>query len=335
MEFRDQFISIILPVRNEEKYIAKCLSSVVNQNHGKIEYEIMVVDGMSTDKTQEIVKEFAVKHNNIKLFDNPNKIAPHALNVGIQHARGDVIIRIDGHVTIEKDYIYQCVEYLNKTDAECVGGVTINVNDSFLGKAIALAMSSSFGVGNARFRTSGKEGLVDTLAFGAYQKDVFEKIGTFDGEFVRAQDEEFNYRLRKFGGKIYFTPKIKSYYCTRASLRKLWSQYFQYGFWKIRVMQKHLKTMQPRQFVPAAFVFSLFFTGILGIFSNLMFLIFLSIILLYSTANLMATLKVGLKKGRRYIFILPIIFFTLHASYGFGFFAGLVKFSKNWINRKD
>jgi len=337
MELKDPLISIILPVRNEEKHITKCLSSIVNQNlkDNNLNYEILVVDGVSTDKTQEIVEEFAAKYKNIKIFDNPKKTAPHALNIGIKHAKGDVIIRVDGHTNVEKDFIYQCVKYLNKTKAECVGGVTVNVNNSFVGKAIALAMSSSFGVGNARFRTGGKEGFVDTLAFGAYRREVFKKIGTFAEEFTRAQDEEFNYRLRKFGGNIYFTPKIKSYYCTRSGLRKLWSQYFQYGFWKIRVMQKHFKTMQPRQFVPAAFVLSLISAGILSVFWEPMFWVFLSIILLYSTANLLATFKLVLKTRLKYVFVLPLIFFTLHSSYGFGFIWGLIKFSKFWIKEKD
>jgi cellulose synthase/poly-beta-1,6-N-acetylglucosamine synthase-like glycosyltransferase len=337
MELKDPLISIILPVRNEEKYIAKCLLSIVNQNSisKDMSYEILVVDGMSIDKTQEIIKEFEQKYKNITLLENPKETVPHALNIGIKHAKGDVIVRVDGHTNIEKDYIYQCVKYLKKTKAECVGGVTVNVNGSFVGKAIALAMSSSFGVGNARFRTGGKEGFVDTLAFGAYRRDVFDKIGTFTEEFTRAQDEEFNYRLRKFGGNIYFTPKIKSYYCTRSSLRKLWSQYFQYGYWKIRVMQKHFKTMQLRQFVPATFVLSLISTGIFSMFSNFIFWFFLSIVLLYSTANLLATFKLVLKKRLKYVFILPSIFFTLHASYGFGFLWGLLKFSKFWITEKE
>ncbi len=324
------FLSIISPIRNEEKYIDKCLDSLVNQDYDKKNYEILVVDGMSTDKTREIVKQFKSTYDNIKLFDNPNKTVPYALNIGIKNAIGNVIVRIDGHAVIEKDYLWQCVKYLESTGAECVGGVIESINETYIGKAIALAMSSPFGVGNARFRTSGEEGFVDCLAFGAYRREVFDKIGNFDEEFVRCQDDEFNYRLRKFGGKIFLTPKIKSYYYPRSNLKKLWRQYFQYGFWKIRVLQKHFKTMQLRQFVPPAFVFSLLTTGVVGLFSTNIFWLFLSILLTYLVTCFTVSFKIGLNKGLEYIKILPLIFFILHVSYGVGFLFGLIKFLKYW-----
>jgi len=330
IQFMSYFLSIISPIRNEEKYIDKCLASLVNQDYDKQNYEILVIDGVSTDKTREIVKQYESNYDNIKLFDNPNKTVPYALNIGIKHAIGDVIIRVDGHAVIEKDYLLQCVKYLKNTRAECVGGVIENINETYIGKAIALAMSSPFGVGNARFRTSGEEGFVDCLAFGAYRREVFDKIGNFDEEFVRCQDDELNYRLRKFGGKIFFTPKIKSYYYPRSNLKKLWRQYFQYGFWKIRVLQKHFKTMQPRQFVPPAFVFSLLTTGVLGVFSTRALWLFLSIILTYLVACFAVSLKISLKKGFEYLKILPIIFFMLHISYGLGFLFGLIRFLKYW-----
>ena len=325
------FLSIISPIRNEEKYIADCLTSLVSQDYDNNKYEILIVDGMSTDKTREIVKKFEKKYKNVKLLDNPNKTVPYALNIGIKHAVGNVIVRVDGHAVIEKDYLRKCVKYLKSTKAECVGGVIKSINETFIGKAIAYAMSSLFGVGNARFRTSGKEGYVDCLAFGAYRRELFDNIGCFDEEFVRCQDDEFNYRLRKFGGKIFLTPEIKSCYYPRSNLKKLWRQYFQYGFWKIRVLQKHFKTMQPRQFVPAFFVFSLMTTGVLGVFTKNVSWIFWSIIVMYIFACLTVSLKISLKNGFKYYAILPLIFFILHASYGLGFLWGLVRFSKYWI----
>lgn len=327
-------ISIITPIRNEEKYIAKCLTSLVNQDYDK-EYEILVVDGMSTDKTREIVKEFQNKHKNIKLLDNPDKTVPYALNIAINYARGEVIIRVDGHAVIENDYLSQCMEYLRRTNAECVGGVIESINTNFIGKAIALAMSSPFGVGNARFRTSGSEGYVDSLAFGAYQRKVFDKIGYFDEELVRCQDDEFNYRLRKFSGKIFLTPKIKAYYYPRSNLINLCHQYFQYGCWKIRVLQKHFKMMQLRQFVPPAFVLSLIISFSLGLFYKSMMGLFLFITASYTTVSLFASLRIARKKGSKFFLILIVIFAILHCSYGLGFLWGIIRFSPNWFKIKN
>ena len=326
-------ISIITPIRNEEKYIAKCLTSLVNQDYNE-EYEILVVDGMSIDKTREIVKEFENKYKNIKLLDNPDKTVPYALNIAIRNASGNVIIRVDGHAVIEKNYLSLCVEYLKRTNAECVGGVIESVNTSFIGKAIALAMSSPFGVGNARFRTSGGEGYVDSLAFGAYQRKVFDEIGYFDEELVRCQDDEFNYRLRKFGGKIFLTPKIKAYYYPRSNLKKLFRQYFQYGCWKIRVLQKHFKMMQLRQFVPPAFVLSLILSFSAGLFCKYMMWLFLLIAATYITFSLFASFRIARKKGSKYFWILSLIFAILHISYGMGFVWGMIRFSPYWIKKK-
>ncbi|MDZ7333332.1 MAG: glycosyltransferase family 2 protein [candidate division KSB1 bacterium] len=329
------FISIITPVFNEEKHIAKCLASLVEQDYDSTQYEILVVDGMSTDQTREIVTDFAKKYNNIKLFDNPNRTAPYALNIGLKHAKGDVIIRVDGHAIVQKNHLSLCIEYLQQTNVECVGGVIESINDTKLGKAIAMAMSSPFGVGNARFRTSSHmEGYVDTLAFGAYRQEVFKKIGVFDEEFERNQDDEFNYRLRKAGGKIYLTPKIKIYYYPRASIRKLWKQYFQYGFWKVRVMQKHLEMMQIRQFIPALFILAILASLMIGIFYRPFFWVFLTICVSYISLSFYSSLKISFVKKIDYLPLLPAIFACLHFSYGIGFYFGLLRFAKYWIGRR-
>jgi glycosyltransferase involved in cell wall biosynthesis len=317
--------SIISPIQNEEKYIEKCLDSLVSQDYDQNKYEILVIDGMSTDTTRTIVGEYAKKFKNIKLIDNPNKTVPYALNIGIKNAKGNVIIRVDGHASINEDYLKLCEKYLRLTKAECVGGVIESINKTYIGKAIALAMSSPFGVGNVRFRTNGKAGFVDCLAFGAYRKEVFDKIGYFDEQFIRCQDDEFNYRLRKYGGKIFLTPEIKSYYYPRSNLIKLWRQYFQYGYWKIRVLEKHFKMMQIRQFVPPVFVFSLITTGIFSLFSGYSYSVFLFIIMLYIIACFYFYLKISLKNGFRYTSFLPLIFLILHISYGLGFLWGIIR----------
>jgi len=202
------FVTVIVPERNEEKFITRCLESILHQDYGPEYFEVIVVDGISTDKTCEIIRHLQHEHGNLHLLDNPRRIVPTVLNLGLQRAQGEIIIRVDGHATIAPDYISRCVEMLAETNADCVGGPINSISENADGRAIALAMSSKFGVGNSRFRVAdGYEGYVDTLAFGAYKRSVFERIGFFDEELVRCQDDEFNYRLIKNGGKIFMTPK--------------------------------------------------------------------------------------------------------------------------------
>ncbi len=330
------FISVLVPIRNEEDHIAGCLRALVGQSYPAQRYEVIVLDGMSDDQTRRIVQDFCEYHPHlIQMVDNPQKIVPVALNIGLRVARGEVILRVDGHAEIAPDYLEKCVRHLREPGVACVGGYIESVNETYLGKAIALAMSSPFGVGNARFRTSGRPGLVDTLAFGAYRREVFQTVGEFDEELVRCQDDEFNYRLRKTGGKIFFTPEIRSTYYPRASLKKLWRQYFGYGFWKIRVLQKHLPMMQPRQFVPPLFVAALLFSLLLGGMGvPLGGVVLAAVAGSYALANLGASCYLAAQKGGRYLPALPLIFAILHISYGSGFLLGLIRFAPRWLPRR-
>ena len=325
-------LSIICPIRNEDVHIVDCLQSIMNQDYDPTRIEILVVDGMSNDRTREIVKELQKTDARIRLLDNPSRIVPAAMNIGIRHARGEVIVRVDGHAVISENYLTRCIEVLQKTGADCVGGPIDSINRTYLGRAIALAMSFPFGMGDSRFRTSNFEGYVDTLAFGAYRHAVFERIGLFDEELVRCQDDELNYRLRKFGGTIYMTPQIRSRYFPRANLRKLWRQFFQYGFWKVRVLQKHMRMMQPRQFAPGAFVGALLVTLSAGMVAKPLLMAFGGILATYLLANLLASGVLALKRGFRYFPLLPVVFGLLHFGYGAGFLLGLLKFSGRWKN---
>ncbi|HOT96885.1 MAG TPA: glycosyltransferase family 2 protein [bacterium] len=324
------FISIIMPIRNEEAYIANALASIQAQDYPADRYEVLVIDGMSDDRTRMIVKSQMESMPNLRLFDNPDQIVPHALNIGIAQSRGEIIIRVDGHVALEKNYLSLCIAYLERVrEADCVGGIIISMNSSFIGEAIALAMSSTFGVGNAYFRTrqeGDQEDFVDSVAFGAYRRQLFTRIGLFDEELVRCQDDEFNYRLRKSGGRIFLTPLIRSYYFSRTSLRALWRQYFQYGLWKVRVLQKHPTMMMPRQFVPLAFVTGLFGSFVLAPFWRPAVFLAMAILVAYLAMSLYFSIRICVKKGFRYLRVLPIIFFILHASYGLGFLLGLIRF---------
>jgi cellulose synthase/poly-beta-1,6-N-acetylglucosamine synthase-like glycosyltransferase len=317
---------VIVPARNEEEYIERCLDSLLNQRYERNAYEIIVVNGMSEDNTKQLILNYMHQTPNIFLLDNPHRYTSYALNLGIKTSQGDVIIILGAHSFARPDFIEANLRCLQKTGADCVGGPIETIGETFVARAIALAMSSPFGVGNALFRYSHKEGYVDTVSFGAYPRAVFKKVGLFDETFIRDQDDEFNYRLRKAGGKIFITPKIRSSYYSRASLRKLWLQYFEYGYWKVRVLQKHPRMFMVRQLVPLAFVSSLILSTALGIFNRASFLVFLLVLASYLTVSLAVSLVLSCKRGWNYFPILPLVFGCLHLSYGLGFLSGLVRF---------
>jgi glycosyltransferase involved in cell wall biosynthesis len=326
-------VTLILPIRNEARYIAQCLDAVLAQTYPRECLEILVVDGMSDDGTREIVNRSIAKISNLQspisnlfLLDNPERIVPTALNRGIQNARGEIIIRVDGHCVIARDYVRRCVGALHTVAADCVGGAIETLGETFTARAIALAMSSPFGVGGARFRYSTRAGYVDTLAFGAYRRAVFDRIGLFDEELVRNQDDEFNFRLTRAGGKIWLDPQIKSVYYSRGTLRGLWKQYYEYGFWKVRVIQKHGRPASLRHLVPAIFVLALC-VALVGTLVTQQWLWLLLIALPYVLASVTASLVVAARRDWRTLPLLPLVFFVLHCAYGVGFLFGLVR----WI----
>ena len=219
-----------------------------------------------------------------------------------------------------------------------MGGIINTINDTIKGEAIAMAMSCTFGVGNALFRFSDKETYVDTVAFGGYRRILLEKIGLLDEELVRNQDDELNFRVTNSGAKILLTPKIKSKYYGRGSYGKLWKQYFQYGYWKVRVIQKHGRPAALRHLIPMIFVIFLAVGGILSIFSGLARSGFSSIVALYLLLNIIFSAKLSIKKRKScFLYILPT-FPILHLSYGIGFLLGLLNFyiiKNNDITKKN
>lgn len=335
------FVSIILPIRDESSSLAYGLRAILSQDYPADRMEILITDGMSTDDTREQIRLFIDSLPGPEpvfiVLDNPGKIVSTGLNLALRRAKGDIILRVDGHTIIASDYVRQCVDVLQRSGADNVGGRMSAHGRTVFGEAVALATSTPFGVGGARFHYSNAEEWVDTVYMGAWPRRVFEKIGLFDEELVRDQDDEFNYRLRKQGGRILLSPAIRSEYIVRSTPRALWQQYYQYGFWKVRVLQKHPRQMSLRQFVPPAFVLSLIISALLA----LSFIPFLSpfILLLYLVANLFASIWTTIKKasGRSLLsifFLLPLVFAILHVSYGLGFLAGLLKFAKRWGDKQ-
>jgi hypothetical protein len=265
-----------------------------------------------------------------RIIDNPGKIVPTGLNAAIKQAQGEIIVRVDGHTVIETDYVRQCVLCLQESGADNVGGTMTAIGENAFATAVALATSTPFGVGGARFHYSTCDEWVDTVYLGAWSRRVFERIGLFDEELVRDQDDEFNYRLRQHGGRILLSQKIRSRYSVRSSPKALWRQYFQYGFWKVRVLQKHPRQMRPRQFIPPGFVLCLVLAAMLGFFTPAGAVMFACIAGLYLLANLMASLWVAVNNGWMGLLYLPFIFAILHLSYGTGFVWGLIRFANRW-----
>jgi succinoglycan biosynthesis protein ExoA len=328
------YVTVLLPIRNEEKSIESCLQAVLRQDYPADRMEIIIADGLSQDRTREIVARFQGKHSNLLLIDNPGLIVPTGLNAALTKAQGEIIVRVDGHTIIEPDYVSECVNALQRQPADNVGGKMNAIGRTAFGNAVAVATSSPFGVGSARFHYSNNEEFVDTVYMGAWRRDVFERIGLFDEELIRDQDDEFNYRLREHGGRILLTPKIKSQYTGRSNPRALWKQYFQYGLWKVRVLQKHPRQMSWRQFVPPVFVLSLLISTIMSAFTRAGAILLALAFGSYLIANLAASIYTASKRGWNHLLRLPLIYGILHISYGSGFLTGLAKFWNRWGDKQ-
>ncbi len=325
------FVSVIMPVRNEAAFIERSLTAVLRQTYPKDRLEIVIADGMSTDATREIIEDLA-RGTEIPIFvvDNPKQIAPTGLNRALEKACGEIIVRVDGHCEIEPEYVENCASLLESGKADGVGGPIETIGESIRARAIAIAMSSSFGVGGSAFRTiDDREMYTDTVAFPGYTRAIIDKAGPFNEELVRNQDDEYNFRIRKLGGRILLSPDIRSRYYSRSTFKRLWRQYYQYGYWKVRVMQLHPRQMSVRQFVPALFVVSLVLSTLLATFSIFGRAALFLIVSSYLLANLSAA-AVTARTKLRLIPLLSLSFAILHLSYGLGFLVGLIAHWNHW-----
>lgn len=327
-------VSVIMPIRNEARYIDRSLGSVLAQDYPAEYMEVLIVDGYSTDGTRELVKNKQKKFSNLHLLDNPGLYVSPGLNDAIVQTKSEFLIFIDGHCEIASDYVSNCVLHLLNDDIDCVGGPIETIGENTIGQAIAIAMSSYFGVGWSAFRVmKDKTMLVDTVPFPAYSKLSVEKTGFFDNELVCNQDDEYNFRLRKLGGKILLASDVRSRYYCRNSLSALWSQYYRYGYWKVRLLQKYPRQMSLRQFVPPIFVASVISSAFLVFFTSQGWALLIVIMGSYIIANLIASFSIFSYQGWKRFFLLPIVYTILHVSYGLGFLIGFVKFFKHWFER--
>lgn len=318
-------VTIIMPILNEANFISHSLGAVLSQDYPAESLEIIVVDGGSTDNTVNLVQELSLNHSNLRLLNNPKCIQAAALNIGIMAAKGEIIIRVDGHTLIAADYVRCCVKYLMQGKADNVGGLMRPVGTTYIGQAIALATSSPFGIGGSKFHYSEREQYVDTVYLGAYRRKIFDQIGLYDETLKINEDYELNYRLRKSGSKILLHPAIRSSYIPRSSLFEVMQQYFRYGRWKVRTLQKHPDSLRWRQVVPPLFVGSLVGSGIIGLFWQSMRQFFIALSSIYLLANFVASTIAAKRGGCLYLPILPVIFTTIHFTWGLGFWYGVIR----------
>jgi glycosyltransferase involved in cell wall biosynthesis len=324
---RQPFVSVIIPAYNEERYIRGCLLSLLRGGYPRGRWEIIVADGMSTDRTREEIRRVAAASAvPITVIDNPRRVTPVALNLAIGQARGEVIIRVDAHSEYGEDYVARCVEVLRESGADNVGGPveTRPGAETAMARAIALAMSHPFGVGNSAFRTQSEAREVDTVPFGCFRRELFMKVGLFDERLWRNQDFEFNQRLRQAGGRLWLDPRLRSAYYSRPTLAALMRHAWVNGFWNALSHSLHPYSFCLRHALPVGFVLGLaaavaaaalaIGTGSL-VWSVLALLCWLPY-LLYLAADLVVATRLGRTWRERAALLL--VFPAFHAWYGAG-----------------
>ena len=324
-------VSIIVPILNEEKYIKKLIESILQQDYDFNRIEIIFVDGKSKDNTIKMIEEnLKDKKVDYKILYNEERITPKSVNIGIKNAKNDIVIRLDAHSEYPNNYVSKCVYYLNNTDADNVGCLTLTKGENtVIGRAISSVLTSTFGVGNSKFRLNAKGGYVDTVPYGAFRKELFNKIGYFNEELLRSEDNEINYRIRKNGGKVYLFDDIRTTYHPRDSIQKLLKMAYQNGKYATYTGYIIPGSMGIRHFVPFIFVISLI-VGIavciarFKISTNL----FLCELLLYLILDLIFSFK-NIKNGILSSLVCIILYPLFHISYGIGSFAGIGKIMKN------
>lgn len=313
-------VTVIVPCRNEERFIAGCLDSILASTYPREALEVLVVDGRSDDGTRAVLADYVARHPTVRMLDNPRRIQPAALNIGIGAARGEILVRMDAHVVYPPNYITDLVAALLETGAGNVGGVVITepANETAIARAIAVAMAHPFGVGNSLFRIGvQRPQWVDTVAFFCCRRETFERVGLFDEEALD-EDSEFNARLIQSGGRILLVPNVVCHYFARASLRQIARMAYQYGYSKPFVIRK-LGHVTPRQLVPPGFVLALAATAVLSPWVEAARLLFVTTVAVYLLPVLACSLSIGRKAGWRTAAALALVFPVLHLSYGFGF----------------
>lgn len=325
------YISIVVPVRNEEKYIIECINSIINFDYDKNFIEVIFIDGASEDNTVKIIESYTEKYPFIKILENEKKIVPISMNLGIKASSGNYICRLDAHSSYPSDYLKKLLFWSRKLNADNVGAICITdiKTNTNIAKAIKFVMSDKFGVGNSLFRVGVKEPLeVDTVPFGFYKKSVFKNIGFYDERLARVQDLEFNKRLKKNNGKIFLIPDVKCTYYPRENYKDFLKNRFETGKWVMlsSYFTNSLKSISIRHIIPLIFSLVVIFNFIIALFIKQFFYIFCFLILVYSSILFLRAIKI--KKDFFLAFSILIGYFVLHFSYGLGSLKGLYEIIK-------
>jgi GT2 family glycosyltransferase len=323
-------VSITIPCRNEKPFIQECIEAIYKADlPDNCELFVHVVDGMSNDGTRELVHDLTKSFQNLYLVDNSHQLTPFAFNLGLKKRTDANYQQIIGarHI-ISSNYLLNCIKKIElDSSVWCVGGRIINEYINEKGKTIASAMSTTFGMGLGNFRTLQKSGYTDTVTSPMYPQFVFDKIGYFDENLIRNQDDDFNFRVTQAGGKIFYDNDISLKYYVRGNFKGLWKQFFQYGYWKVYVNKKHKAVTTLRQLVPPIFVLYLFLFAIIGLLTcNLNFLTFLGLPLVLYTLMAIYFGAKAVKENNVSFFEVVKTFPILHISYGLGYLKGIVHF---------
>ena len=306
-------VSVVLPVLNEELHLANAVNSILSQDYAGT-LEIILALGPSKDKTDEIAQHLASSDPRITLVDNPSGKTAAGLNAAINKSKNPVIVRVDAHAELQRNYISLAIDVMKSSGAVNVGGIMGAEGNTFFEKTVAAAMRSSLGVGASRFHTGGEAGYVDTVYLGTFLRSAVIAIGGFDERFIRAQDWELNYRLRQAGGKIFFDPRLHVTYRPRSSVKALAKQYFEYGRWRRVVSRRHQGTINYRYLAPPFALIGTALSVILGLVIHQILIIPATI---YGVFLIFASLITG--KGFVEKLLLPIVLFTMQMSWGLGF----------------
>lgn len=331
-------ISIIIPCRNEKRHISDFLDSLLRQDlEPDWQVEILVADGMSDDGTRDVLRHYSEKVPAVRMIDNPGRIVSTGLNAAIAASAGEIIIRMDAHTIYAQDYIRECVRVLQQSRADNVGGPWVAEGRGLVGQAIAAAFRSRFCTGGGKAHDADYEGEVDTVYLGCWARPVFDRIGLFDPDLVRNQDDELNFRLRRLGGRIWQSPRIKSSYAPRASITALFRQYLQYGFWKVAVIRKHRALASWRHAIPVLFVSSILIslalvalTAALGLstIAGVIGAMLAGGLAIYFLACCAAALPFAGSLDVRALLLLPGVIGVYHAAYGLGFLIGVLTLAR-------
>ena len=316
--------SIVIPCYNEEDHISFCLDSILDQNYNIDLIEIVIVDGLSTDRTQQIIKQYQKTYSNIKFYTNPDRKTPQSLNIGIKNSNSDVIVILGAHTRIQNDFIYYNNKFLNEKNIEVCGGTQINKGLTYIQNAIGISMSLPFAMASASYRWSKREQFVDTVVYAAYKKRLFDKIGYFEEDFTISEDAELNWRIRKAGYKIFYSPRIISYYYPRKSIFKFIKQMFRYGILRVNVLKKHLDSIKIVHLVPPIFVISIIILALLALGNIIESKILIFFSLFYFFVNLLFSVLTLSSKKIMFLPIVPLLTFLMHFFWGLGFIVGLL-----------